>query len=65
MNLLNCKEYVETFLKIRTKSGALVSLKLNEPQLRLYEVIAKRYKANKPVRVIILKEIVIDYIVNI
>ena len=55
MNLLNCKEYVETFLKIRTKSGALVSLKLNEPQLRLYEVIAKRYKANKPVRVIILK----------
>ena len=55
MNLLNCKEYVETFLKIRTKSGALVSLKLNEPQLRLYEVIAKRYKVNKPVRVIILK----------
>lgn len=55
MNLLNCKEYVETFLKIRTKSGALASLKLNEPQLRLYEVIAKRYKAGKPVRVIILK----------
>ncbi len=55
MNLLNCKEYIETFLKIRTKSGSLVSLKLNEPQLRLYEVIAKRYKAGKPVRVIILK----------
>jgi len=55
MNLLNCKEYIENFLKIRTKSGELVSLKLNEPQQRLYEVIAKRYKANKPVRVIILK----------
>lgn len=55
MNLLNCKEYVETFLKIRTKSGELVSLKLNEPQQRLYEVIAKRYKTGKPVRVIILK----------
>lgn len=55
MNLLNCKEYIENFLKIRTKSGSLVSLKLNEPQQRLYEVIAKRYKAGKPVRVIILK----------
>lgn len=55
MNLLNCKEYIENFLKIRTKTGELVSLKLNEPQQRLYEVIAKRYKANKPVRVIILK----------
>lgn len=55
MNLLNCKDYIENFLKIRTKSGELVSLTLNEPQQRLYEVIAKRYKANKPVRVIILK----------
>lgn len=55
MNLLNCKEYIEAFLKIRTKTGELVSLKLNEPQRRLYEVIAKRYKAGKPVRVIILK----------
>lgn len=55
MNLLNCKDYIENFLKIRTKSGELVSLKLNEPQQRLYEVIAKRYKADKPVRVIILK----------
>lgn len=55
MNLLNCKDYIENFLKIRTKTGELVSLKLNEPQQRLYEVIAKRYKAGKPVRVIILK----------
>lgn len=55
MNLLNCKDYIENFLKIRTKSGELVSLTLNEPQQRLYEVIAKRYKAGKPVRVIILK----------
>ena len=55
MNLLNCKDYIENFLKIRTKTGELVSLTLNEPQQRLYEVIAKRYKAGKPVRVIILK----------
>lgn len=55
MNLLNCKEYIENFLKIRTKTGELVPLTLNEPQRRLYSVIAERYRAGKPVRVIILK----------
>lgn len=55
MNLYNCKEYIENFLKIRTKTGKLVPLKLNEPQLRLYNVIAERYRAGKPVRIIILK----------
>lgn len=55
MNLLNCKDYIENFLKIRTKTGELVPLTLNEPQKRLYSVIAERYRAGKPVRVIILK----------
>lgn len=55
MNLLNCREYIETFLHIRTKSGNLVRLRFNQPQQRLYEVISERYRAGKPVRVIILK----------
>lgn len=55
MNPLNCKDYIENFLKIRTKTGELVPLTLNEPQRRLYSVIAERYRAGKPVRVIILK----------
>lgn len=55
MNVLNCREYIERFLKIRTKEGNLVSLKLNEPQQRLYSVIKKRYESGKPVRVIVLK----------
>lgn len=55
MNILNCRQYIEQFLHIRTKSGELVHLTLNQPQRRLYEVIAERYKSGKPVRVIILK----------
>ena len=55
MNLLNCKQYIETFLHIRTKSGELVKLKFNQPQQRLYDVIAERHRAGKPVRIIILK----------
>lgn len=55
MNILNCREYIERFLKIRTKDGSLTALRLNEPQQRLYETIARRYREKKPVRVIVLK----------
>ena len=55
MNLLNAKQYIETFLKIRTKDGQLHPLLLNEPQLRLYETVKKQWQEKKPVRIIILK----------
>lgn len=55
MNLLNAKDYIETFLKIRTKDGALRALKLNPPQLRLYEAVRRQWSAGKPVRIIVLK----------
>lgn len=55
INVLNCREYIEAFLKIRDKKGRLVPLRLNPPQLRLYSAIAERRRAGKAARVIILK----------
>lgn len=55
MNILNARTYIERFLKIRTKEGAVVPLVLNRPQERLYNAIQKQWRAGKPVRIIILK----------
>ncbi len=55
MNLLNAREYIEGFLKIRDKSGRIVPLKLNPPQERLYNTIREQWESGKPVRIIILK----------
>ena len=52
---INTQKYIETFLKIKTKDGQIVPLKLNEPQLKCYEVIKQQYKQKKPIRIIILK----------
>ena len=53
--LLCCLLYIQRFLKIIDKKGAIVSLILNEPQKRLYEVIKGEWAAGRPVRIIILK----------
>ena len=53
--LLNCLLFVQMFLKIRNKEGHIIPFLLNEPQLRLYEVIKEQWKKGKPVRIIILK----------
>lgn len=55
MNVRNVGQYIEQFLKIRTKDGTLMPLIMNAPQRRLYEAIRQQWKANKPVRIIILK----------
>lgn len=52
---INTKEYIERYIKIRNKDGKIVDLKLNNPQQRLYDIIKEQKKANKPVRIIILK----------
>ena len=52
---INTKKYIETYLKIRDKSGNIIDLKLNEPQMKLYNVIKEQKQAGKPVRVVILK----------
>ena len=55
MEIRNAKDYIETFLKIKTKDGQLVPFCLNAAQKRLYEIIRKEHEAGKPVRIIILK----------
>lgn len=52
---INTKQYIETFIKIRDKSGSIINFKFNEPQQKLYDIIKKQKQENKPVRVIILK----------
>ena len=53
--LLNCLQFIELFLKIRSKTGQIVPFLLNQPQRRLYEVIREQWRKGKPVRIIILK----------
>lgn len=52
---INTKKYIESYIKIRNKEGKIIDFKMNEPQQRLYNIIKEQKKANKPVRVIILK----------
>lgn len=53
--LADTKKYIEHFLIIRTKEGKEVPFRLNESQLRLYEVICAEEAKKKPIRIIILK----------
>ncbi len=53
--LTDTKKYIERFLHIRTKEGKEVPFRLNESQLRLYEVICAEEEKKKPIRIIILK----------
>ena len=55
MKLLKARDYIQSFLKIRTKENRLVPLVFNPPQQRLYKAIEEQWKAGKPVRIIILK----------
>lgn len=55
LNVKNAKQYIQRFLKIKTKNNEIVPFKLNEPQKRLYEVIRKEARADRPIRIIILK----------
>lgn len=55
MKLRNAKNFIQAFLKIRTKKGDIIGLVLNPPQQRLYEAIREQWEAGKPIRIIILK----------
>lgn len=52
---INTKAYIENYIKIRDKKGNVVPLKLNEPQLKYYNVIKKIHEEGNPIRIIILK----------
>lgn len=55
MNIKHAKSYIQTFLKIKTKENKIRPFVLNEPQSRLYEIIAGLHREKKPIRLIILK----------
>ena len=55
MNPCVAREYIESCLKIRTKSGAVVPFCLNAAQQKLYAVAKRQQDEGKPVRIIILK----------
>ena len=55
MNPCIAKDYIESCLKIKTKSGTVVPFRLNDAQQKLYAVAKQQQDAGKPVRLIILK----------
>ena len=55
MDPLIAKDYIESCLKIRTKSGAVIPFRLNAAQKKLYDVARRQQEAGRPVRIIILK----------
>lgn len=55
MNPCIAMDYIESCLKIKTKSGTVVTFRLNDAQRKLYAVAKRQQDAGKPVRLIILK----------
>lgn len=55
MNPCIARDYIESCLKIKTKSGAVVPFRLNGAQRKLYAVAKRQQDEGKPVRLIILK----------
>lgn len=55
MNPCVAMDYIESCLKIKTKSGTVVPFRLNDAQKKLYAVAKRQQDAGKPVRLIILK----------
>jgi hypothetical protein len=55
IDIRNNRQYIEAFLKIRTKDNRIELLRLNQPQEKLYGVIKREHQAGKPIRIIILK----------
>ena len=55
MNPCVAMDYIESCLKIKTKSGTVVPFRLNDAQRKLYAVAKRQQDAGKPVRLIILK----------
>lgn len=51
----NVRYYMEHYLKIRTKSGKIIQLKLKPAQEELYNIIKQQTEEGKPVRIVILK----------
>ena len=55
MNPLIARDYIESCLKIRTKTGSIIPFRMNAAQKKLYAVAKAQQDRGKPVRIIILK----------
>ena len=55
MNPMVAKEYIESCLHIKTKTGDVVPFKLNPAQEKFYRVAKEQQDAGKPVRIVVLK----------
>lgn len=49
------KGYAERFLRIKSKSGKIIPLRFNTPQMRILDAINKQIALKRPVRIVILK----------
>ncbi len=54
-NPKNAGQYIERFLKIKTKDNKIKKLNLNQSQKKLYDTVKREHEKGKPVRIIILK----------
>lgn len=52
---ITIKQYIESYLKIQTKNGKLVNLKMNEVQDKIYNTFAYCYNRDEPCKIIVLK----------
>ncbi len=48
-------EYIQRFLRIKSKTAQIIPLQLNAPQRKLYDALAEQYRRGKPMRAIVLK----------
>lgn len=55
INLRDTREYIQTFLRIKTKKNTIIYFVINEPQNELLKIIEAERAAGRPVRIIILK----------
>ena len=53
--MINTRKFIEEYLKIQDKDANIIDLKLNKPQLKLYEALKRQYDEGKPQRSIVLK----------
>ena len=49
------KQYIESYLKIKTKEGEILPLKFNTAQNRFYDIVRERFNRNEPCKIIVLK----------
>jgi len=49
------QQYIESYLKIKTKEGEILPLKFNSAQDRFYSIVRERFNRNEPCKIIVLK----------